>query len=169
MEIGSETLTPIERKEGIEADNAYINPLGELEGTSTETHNKNHEINGTICEDSSPAAPWLMPPFSNAEKDRIEEAFKDSVYYDAISKYNSTDLRELEYALHLLESIANWRDVSAKILAFRSKIGIITLEIEKSQQKMAEYRSRNVCQYCGGSFRGLLAKTCSKCGRKKDY
>ena len=169
VEIGSETLTPIERKEGIEADNAYINPLGELEGTSTETHNKNHEINGTICEDSSPAAPWLMPPFSNAEKDRIEEAFKDSVYYDAISKYNSTDLRELEYALHLLESIADWRDVSAKILAFRSKIGIITLEIEKSQQKMAEYRSRNVCQYCGGSFRGLLTKTCSKCGRKKDY
>ena len=34
----------------------------------------------------------------------------------------------------------------------------------------ADYRSKGVCQYCGGSFKkGLLGFKCTSCGRKKDY
>ena len=35
--------------------------------------------------------------------------------------------------------------------------------------KMAKFRSQELCQYCGGTFKGLFTKSCSSCGRKKDY
>lgn len=31
------------------------------------------------------------------------------------------------------------------------------------------YRSKGVCQYCGGAFKGLFNKTCTRCGHPKDY
>ena len=31
------------------------------------------------------------------------------------------------------------------------------------------WRMEGVCQWCGGEFNGLFSKTCSKCGRPKDY
>lgn len=37
------------------------------------------------------------------------------------------------------------------------------------ERKMAEYRQRRVCQYCGGKFSGLIVKTCQECGKRKDY
>ena len=30
-------------------------------------------------------------------------------------------------------------------------------------------RAEDLCQYCGGTFRGLFSKTCVNCGRLKDY
>ena len=39
-------------------------------------------------------------------------------------------------------------------------------EINKQQE---QYRNAGVCQYCGGSFKGLFTKTCTECGKKKDY
>ena len=30
-------------------------------------------------------------------------------------------------------------------------------------------RADDLCQHCGGCFRGLFTKTCVKCGRQKDY
>ena len=37
------------------------------------------------------------------------------------------------------------------------------------ERKQAEYRRRKVCQYCGGGFKGFIVKSCSQCGRRKDY
>ena len=31
------------------------------------------------------------------------------------------------------------------------------------------YKIENKCQYCGGEFKGLLKKSCSQCGKPKDY
>lgn len=28
---------------------------------------------------------------------------------------------------------------------------------------------KNVCQVCGGSFKGVFTKVCSDCGAKKDF
>ena len=40
----------------------------------------------------------------------------------------------------------------------------------EAQRKLAsERRARNVCQYCGGAFKGLLVKKCANCGKGKDY
>ena len=43
---------------------------------------------------------------------------------------------------------------------------------EKQQQVLEQrlkYRMMGVCQYCGGTFKGVLSKKCSACGRPKDY
>lgn len=31
------------------------------------------------------------------------------------------------------------------------------------------YKASNLCQHCGGEFKGLFKKVCSKCGKPKDY
>ena len=30
-------------------------------------------------------------------------------------------------------------------------------------------KRKNVCIHCGNRFKGILARTCSKCGKPKDY
>lgn len=37
------------------------------------------------------------------------------------------------------------------------------------EETISRRRSRNLCQYCGGTFKGLLTKKCSTCGKIKDY
>ena len=45
-------------------------------------------------------------------------------------------------------------------------------EKERQQELMtlqAERRAKGVCKHCGGEFKGLFKKVCSKCGKGKDY
>lgn len=39
--------------------------------------------------------------------------------------------------------------------------------------KLIDYISNrqpsNICQFCGGAFKGILKKVCSVCGKPKDY
>ena len=46
-------------------------------------------------------------------------------------------------------------------------------EVNKSRAEkkaqMLKYRMAGVCQYCGERFKGLFRKTCSCCGKPKDY
>ena len=39
---------------------------------------------------------------------------------------------------------------------------------EQAEQQFM-WRRSGLCQHCGGKFKGLFTKTCSNCGRKKDY
>lgn len=44
------------------------------------------------------------------------------------------------------------------------------LENERKEQlQRKEYRSKKLCQHCGGKFKGLFSKKCIKCGKLKDY
>ena len=40
---------------------------------------------------------------------------------------------------------------------------------EEIERRKPIYRSQGLCQHCGGSFKGLFKKTCTKCGKTKDY
>ena len=40
---------------------------------------------------------------------------------------------------------------------------------EAEERQRFAYRSQGVCQYCGGSFKGFFTKTCTNCGKVKDY
>ena len=42
-------------------------------------------------------------------------------------------------------------------------------ENKRIEEQKSEYRSKGVCQHCGGTFKGLFAKKCTNCGREKDY
>lgn len=43
------------------------------------------------------------------------------------------------------------------------------LSEQKDVQKSRDFRRQGLCQYCGGTFKGLLSKKCALCGKKKDY
>ena len=42
-------------------------------------------------------------------------------------------------------------------------------QIKLQQKRMEQYRAQGLCQHCGGTLKGLFTKTCTSCGRKKDY
>lgn len=42
-------------------------------------------------------------------------------------------------------------------------------QAEERKKLSAERCARNVCQHCGGEFKGMLIKKCTKCGKGKDY
>ena len=160
----------IHDKEGAEAEHS-ISAMPYTDGAiaDVDKKNRNDTSNNTVSvEPPLPTVEQVKSP-QLSEREHLEEEYKDSVYYDAISKYTSSDVRELEYAVHLLESIGEWRQASLKIIAFKSKMAIMALESEKSMKRAAEYRSHKVCQHCGGKFKGFFIKVCSQCGKKKDY
>lgn len=42
-------------------------------------------------------------------------------------------------------------------------------ELKRVQGIREERKTKNVCQYCGGSFAGFFTLKCTNCGRRKDY
>lgn len=53
---------------------------------------------------------------------------------------------------------------------WHTEIGQQLLTIEREEEKQKEYwKKSGCCQYCGGTFKGFLNFTCSKCGKKLDY
>ena len=61
---------------------------------------------------------------------------------------------------------AEFEAAEAKKKAEEERIANEAANKEKQRQT---WRAQGVCQYCGGTFTGLIGKKCSKCGKKKDY
>ena len=41
---------------------------------------------------------------------------------------------------------------------------------KKEELRLREGRKQaNLCLYCGGKFKGIFNRICSKCGKEKDY
>lgn len=47
--------------------------------------------------------------------------------------------------------------------------GTESILLTRPVDKAEFFRAGGLCTSCGGSFRGVFSKTCSVCGRKKDY
>lgn len=45
----------------------------------------------------------------------------------------------------------------------------INIVIAEQQKRIAEHKSKGLCQHCGGHFSGLFTKKCTICGLEKDY
>ena len=72
--------------------------------------------------------------------------------------FDSQDqLKEMaEKRVECIEKIKEHAEDARKLAAERRKLA-------------AERRSQNVCQHCGGEFKGMLVKKCMQCGKGKDY
>ncbi len=95
---------------------------------------------------------------------RMENERKDKIYDIAVHLYESTELSVLSEAIALLRHIEGWRDSGEQILRLEEKIASVKTELRRSQ-----YRQDGVCQYCGGKFKGIFRRTCTRCGKRKDY
>lgn len=122
--------------------------------------------------------PALDKPYINAAKDISLKRFNDIKFaYDYALKDNFEPLRKL-----ILENSNNKisydtafikdKDIIKNdINAFLNCDAIA--DIDKCEHTTGEsqecYRKSNLCQYCGGKFKGIFNKRCSVCGKPKDY
>ena len=101
------------------------------------------------------------------EEARLAElARKDKIYALALSKSESDDILQLTEAIVLFETVIDYKNSIELISKTRVNISKITA---KAEERTAQYRRQNLCQHCGGKFKGLFTKQCRVCGKKKDY
>ena len=121
----------------------------------------------------------------------------ESIYAEAIKLMHENTQRYFALAIRALKQISEYKDAKELIELCNEKLEEIQREQaeseakrkaeiearrlerkrEKQEQiaeaerklKQIEYWRAGVCQHCGGAFRGLFSKTCTNCGRKKDY
>lgn len=100
------------------------------------------------------------------ETRQAEAARKEKLYTLALTKSETDDILQLTEAIVLLETIIDYKNAVELIAKIRIKISHISAQAEEQK---ASYRRNNLCQYCGGKFKGLFSKQCRICGKKKDY
>ena len=86
--------------------------------------------------------------------------------YDESKKIIAEKKRKEEEAKRIEEE--RRRIAEAKRVAEAKKIEEERWRIAEAKRK-EEFRANKVCQYCGGKFKGLFRKSCSQCGKEKDY
>ena len=77
------------------------------------------------------------------------------------------------------ESIPGYGNADTLLQNSKGMAQLLRRELQEAQARAAteaawinqqnQWRGRGLCQYCGGSFKGLFAKKCANCGRPKDY
>ena len=91
---------------------------------------------------------------------------------NAAARMNGLSYSKFMYGLKLANI-----DLNRKVLAEMAvndaegfaKLAEVAKAKQQAEQQKKRYRQMNVCQYCGGSFKGLFSKKCRVCGRPKDY
>lgn len=74
------------------------------------------------------------------------------------------ELRKAEAARQQLESERKQEEELRKAEENRK-----AKAMQEAEQQKIHYRQMKVCQYCGGTFNGLINKKCKVCGKPKDY
>ena len=104
-------------------------------------------------------------------KKRIDEK-KYILYTNSLKSVESRNIQSIKESIEDLSKLGNYKDSKIKIEQLKKKV--VALEKEAAEmrhiaEKQTAYRLQNVCQYCGGTFKGLFTKKCSNCGKAKDY
>ena len=71
----------------------------------------------------------------------------------------------------LFDSFENFEEERKQKMA-EKRVELARIAEEKRvaiEKQKAAYRSKGLCQHCGGSFKGLFTKKCTNCGKEKDY
>jgi hypothetical protein len=100
------------------------------------------------------------------EKEKKELERKSRIYELAIGKLQAGTPELLQEAIYLLETIADYNDSTEQMIHVKMKLEQIA---SAEEERRKNYRTQNLCQHCGGSFKGFGKKYCRNCGRKKDY
>lgn len=122
---------------------------------------------------------------AKAEKEK-QNIINEQEYNRALMLLKKNDVASVKKAIEILDGIPTWKD--SRTLSERYKRALYSQKSTQSNyssnnntrtqtpthynnsQSIAEQRKQQgLCQYCGGSFKGLFIKKCSKCGKIKDY
>lgn len=77
-------------------------------------------------------------------------------------------IRALNVALYILDG---GEQISYKTIHWKlfENACISMAEAEEFYRLRRERQDNDVCEYCGGKFKGVFSKKCTKCGREKNY
>ena len=118
--------------------------------------------------------------------EKAEDERKNKILSDAKVRMVGNVLGSYNNAVNLLEKIPGWKDADELLERARQKINELEAEelerLEQKRQKEEEerllrkrqmdqehWKKYYLCQHCGGSFKGVIKKTCTSCGKPKDY
>ena len=103
--------------------------------------------------------------------ERVTQRINDNALQAAKNEMSRNFDYAIRNALKILESIAGWKDADALAQECRDKL--VELDRQQKQRErnrmMTLYRSKGLCQHCGGELKGLFSKKCVSCGKPKDY
>ena len=71
------------------------------------------------------------------------------------------DKASLNEALRLYEELIEWNGTTPQIEQWKREIN--------EKLTVCTRKELGVCLHCGGSFKGLFSRKCSRCGKPKDY
>lgn len=136
----------------------------EMEADYTEAVNKMNEATTEASfRDAADRFNWIAG-YKDADTlwekcmEEVEKSRKDKILDDAKNMMKNDTLEGYSSALDRLKPVSGWRD-SDELIEF----------CKKRIQKRKEYMEQGLCQYCGGTFKGVFSKKCSSCGKPKDY
>ncbi|MBR4720709.1 MAG: TIR domain-containing protein [Clostridia bacterium] len=99
-------------------------------------------------------------------RDKATNEKESDIYNNAVNEIAYAEDEEdfLEIA-NLFKSILDYKDAKELMIQCKEK----AVQAKQRGIERAKYIREGRCKYCGGRFQGLFSKTCTKCGRKKDY
>ena len=122
---------------------------------------------------------------AKAEKEK-QNLINEQEYNRALTLLKKNDVASVKKAIEILDRIPTWKD--SRTLSERYKRALntqintqtnyysknttrqqTTTQYNNSQSITSQRKQQGLCQYCGGSLKGLFIKKCSKCGKTKDY
>jgi len=113
-----------------------------------------------IAERCRGAIEGIREKAASERKDRILQDAADALNPSLITLYGAEQYRK---AAELLRQIPGWKDADERLKRCLNWL-------EDNDRRVREKRRRErVCQHCGGEFKGLFTKVCTKCGKEKDY
>lgn len=148
--------------------------LAKIRGTGSSR--RSNYLNSIIKKEGSVAdsLEWLMTK-SSSQYGAIKSNEKTAKWYPVNKKalvrpVIDVDLKTFFESKEIMIS-ENKRIIHEENIKLKEKkdIEIKKLKEKEKNDKMLNYRNNNLCQYCGGEFKGLFRKVCSQCGKKKDY
>lgn len=100
------------------------------------------------------------------EQKEKQSALNDQQYNKAIALLNKKDIVSIRDAVEILDTIPTWKD--SRVLSGRYR-RFLSSHSKALEDITNQWKKQGLCQYCGGAFKGLFSKKCSKCGKAKDY
>ena len=97
----------------------------------------------------------------------------DAQYQKLVERQaNAHDLWAVRSLKTAFDAMGNYKDCAERAQWCHQRateLGQEAVQRQKLNEQKSQWRVQGLCEHCGGTFGGLFAKKCSKCGKTKEY
>lgn len=131
--------------------------------------------NSGYCADDEEFSEELNKNISNCDKEiekildeqrKKKEEQRRKKYNKACAEFKASEtLQDFQRVSEIFRKFGDYENSKDNYKKCIEQINIIQERINSIQQRKAN----NLCQHCGGDFKGIFSKKCKVCGKGKDY